>query len=212
MISFEQSGDVALVVMDDGKANAVNDEFIGQLSHALDRAESESSALVIAGRERVFSGGFDLNVLSRDEATAAALLDAGGALALRLLRFPLPVVTVATGHAIAMGLLMFLAGDVRITEPGDQRLQMNETINEMVLPDFAVEILRARLAPSDVATVGALATPMSAEMAVACGVATEMADVGGAYEVALSKATDLAELPTAAFAAQKRLLLDSILS
>lgn len=213
MITLEHSDDVALLVMDDGKANVVNPAFIGAFADALDQAESSAKALVIAGRPTVFSGGFDLKILAGENPTASAeLLKAGGDLALRLLHLPIPTVTVTTGHAIAMGLLLYLAGDVRVIEPGDQRLQMNETLNGMVLPSFAVEILRARLAPADLFPIAVQAEPLDPSGALARGVATRMTEPGGAYEAALSVATSLAGLPTDTYASQKKLLLKTILT
>src|SRR5690606_3738866 len=63
-LSFE--GDVAVIDLDDGKANAISFAVLDALEQALDRAATEARALVLAGREGRFSAGFDLSVIGGD--------------------------------------------------------------------------------------------------------------------------------------------------
>ena len=56
--SVEFIGDVAVIRMDDGKANVINQAMVASLHAALDEAESKAKAIVLAGREGRFSGGF----------------------------------------------------------------------------------------------------------------------------------------------------------
>ena len=60
MLNYRKEGDVAVITMDDGKANAVSHSYIESLSDGLDRAEGEAKAVVLQGRSGVFSAGFDL--------------------------------------------------------------------------------------------------------------------------------------------------------
>ena len=57
MLNFRSEGEVAVITMDDGKANAVSHGFIDSLNQGLDRAEAESKAVVLQGRPGVFSAG-----------------------------------------------------------------------------------------------------------------------------------------------------------
>ena len=85
--------DVALIRMDDGKANAINFEMLTALNAALDKAEKEAKAIVLAGRDGRFSGGFDLKAFASLGADGVyKLLDGGAELLLRLYGGPLPVV------------------------------------------------------------------------------------------------------------------------
>ena len=57
--TVEIQNGIALIRMDDGKANAINFEMLAALNNALDQAEAGAKAIVLAGREGRFSGGFD---------------------------------------------------------------------------------------------------------------------------------------------------------
>ena len=78
---------IAIITMDDGKANAVNPAMVAALNACLDRAEREARAVVLAGRAQRFCGGFDLKLMAAARAVALSGL-AGPAFAAtkRLLR------------------------------------------------------------------------------------------------------------------------------
>ncbi|MFY8075697.1 MAG: enoyl-CoA hydratase-related protein, partial [Sphingorhabdus lacus] len=117
--TVEIANDIALIRMDDGKANAINFDMIAAVNSALDKAEAEAKAIVLAGREGRFSGGFDLNAFATLGADGVyKLLDAGAELLLRLYGGPLPVVAACTGHAIAMGTFLLHACDTRVGASG----------------------------------------------------------------------------------------------
>ena len=59
-VTFELRDRIAVVTMDDGKANALSDAMIAELLAALARAEKEATAVVLAGRPERFCAGFDL--------------------------------------------------------------------------------------------------------------------------------------------------------
>ena len=102
--TIEITDAIAVIKMDDGKTNDINPAMLTALNACLDRAEKEAKAVVIAGRDQRFSGGFDLSVLmgfTPDD--VRNLVKGGGRLAVRLYSFPRPVVAACTGHAIAMG-------------------------------------------------------------------------------------------------------------
>ena len=135
--------------MDDGKANAINFEMIAALNAALDKAEADAKAIVLAGREGRFSGGFDLNAFATLGADGVyKLLDAGAELLLRLYGGPLPLVAACTGHAIAMGTFILHACDTRVGASGAFKIGANEAVTGMQLPIFAMELARDRLNPT----------------------------------------------------------------
>ena len=104
---------VAVIRMDDGKVNALGPTMQTAINEAIDQADGDNvGALVITGNERVFSGGFDLKILTSGEAQPAIdMLRGGFELAYRLLSYPKPVVIACTGHAIAMGAFLLLSGE-----------------------------------------------------------------------------------------------------
>lgn len=148
-VTLDIQNDIALLMMDDGKANAINFEMLGSLNDALDQAEAGAKAIIIAGREGRFSGGFDLKAFATLGGEGVyKLLDGGAELLLRLYGGPLPVVAACTGHAIAMGTFILHACDTRIGASGDFKIGANEAVTGMNLPIFAIEIARDRLAPT----------------------------------------------------------------
>ena len=59
MLNFSLQDKVAVIGLDDGKANAVGHAFVDAMTEGLDRAEKEASAVVLTGRRGV-QRGFDL--------------------------------------------------------------------------------------------------------------------------------------------------------
>ena len=87
-------GDVAVIRLDDGKANALGFEIVDGLLGALDDA-ANAKAVCIIGRDGRFSAGFDLKVMRSDR--MLELMTKGSGLALRLVAHPTPVVLGVTG-------------------------------------------------------------------------------------------------------------------
>ena len=68
MLNYRLQDKVAIIGLDDGKANAVGHGFVDAMTEGLDRAERDAAAVVITGREGVFSAGFDLKEIAKWEA------------------------------------------------------------------------------------------------------------------------------------------------
>ncbi|MGE5184034.1 MAG: enoyl-CoA hydratase-related protein, partial [Acidobacteriota bacterium] len=109
---------LAVVRMDDGKANALSVEMIDALLAALQRAEGEAKAMVLAGRPERFCAGFDLRVMMSGPEQATALLKRDSELLLKLYDAAIPLVIACTGHALAGGALVVLTGDLRFGAAG----------------------------------------------------------------------------------------------
>src|SRR4051794_31694424 len=110
-VSYSVEESVATIAMDDGKVNVLSPDMLLEINEALDHAELEGiGAVVLAGNNKVFSGGFDLNVLKGGGQPAIDMLSEGFELGARILAYPKPVVMACTGHAIAMGSFMMLSG------------------------------------------------------------------------------------------------------
>jgi enoyl-CoA hydratase len=141
-VQYSLKDSIAVIRMDDGKVNALGPTMQQALGEAIDRADSDNAgALVITGNERVFSGGFDLKILTSGEAQPAIdMLRGGFELAYRLLSYPKPVVMACTGHAIAMGAFLLSSGDHRVAAHA-YNIQANEVAIGMVIPYAALEIM-----------------------------------------------------------------------
>lgn len=119
---------------------------------------------VLTGRDGIFSAGFDLATFDRGRDASLEMVRAGAELVLRLLAFPLPVLTVCTGHAYPMGAFLMLSADVRLAASGEWRIGMNEVAIGITVPRFAVELARHRLTPPGFAaiTTGLMFGPLEA--------------------------------------------------
>jgi enoyl-CoA hydratase len=194
---------VATIAMDDGKVNALSPDMQCDINEALDHAELEGiDAVVIAGNSRVFSGGFDLGVLTTGSQQALEMLIGGFELAVRLLAYPKPVVMACTGPAIAMGSFLLLSGDHRVGA-AHYRIQANEVAIGMTLPSAAIEIMRLRLTPAAFQRAVTLAATFSGEAAVSAGWLDELAQPDAVLARAQEVALDATQLHAAAHRASK---------
>ena len=205
LVHFELRDAVAVVRMDDGKANAFSHAMLEALGRAMDRAEKEAKAIVLAGRPERFSGGFDLKVMNQGGPAVPALVLAGARFAIRVYECPLPVVIACTGHALAMGAVLLLAPDLRLGARGTYKIGLNEVAIGMTLPGFAVELVRERLAPRHRVRATALAEIYSPEDAIEAGFLDRVVAPAELDAAALAEASRFAEqLQQPAHAATKR--------
>lgn len=161
-VSFERDGGVAVITIDDGKANALSPDVLTAISEAFDKAEADgANAVLLAGRTGRFSAGFDLSIMTSGVEPMRALVTKGAELLNRIFVFPAPVIAACTGHALAAGALVLLVSDVRIGQRGEFKIGLNEVAIGMGLPIFAVEYARYRMPPPafDSALLGEVFAP-----------------------------------------------------
>jgi len=207
LVRYAQAGDVAVIVMDDGKANALQPAMSEGLDAALDRAAVEAKAVVIAGRPGVFCGGYDLRIIrGEDAALRTRMRDLGTALMLRFYLSPQPLVIACTGHGVAAGAILLMAADYRIGASGDFKFGLNETAIGLALPQVALELARDRLEERKLQQATVMATLYDPAGAVAVGYLDETVEPGVLMERAVAKAAELAKLDAAAYAETKRRL------
>jgi len=147
-VRYELAESIATITLDDGKANVMSETMSRAILAALDRAERDGAVVVLTGRARIFSGGYDLTLFKRPVEEIARTLRAGGEVVERMFGFPLPIVAACPGHAVAQGAFVLLAADVRIGTAGAFKLGLNEVAIGLTIPHYGVEIARARLTPS----------------------------------------------------------------
>ncbi|MCV7198483.1 crotonase/enoyl-CoA hydratase family protein [Mycobacterium angelicum] len=188
-VTYTRDEHIAVIRMDDGKVNALGPTMQQALNEAIDNADRDNvGALVITGNHRVFSGGFDLKILTSGEAQPAIdMLRGGFELSYRLLSYPKPVVIACTGPAIAMGAFLLCSGDHRIAAHA-YNIQANEVAIGMTIPWAAMEILKLRLTQSAYQQAAGLAKTFFGETAIAAGFVDEIA----LPEVLVSRAEEAA--------------------
>jgi enoyl-CoA hydratase len=203
-VRYELRDGVAVITMDDGKVNALSHEVIEALHACLERAEHEARAVLLTGREKRLSGGFDLTVMVSSPEATRGLVTAGAELMLRLYTFPRPVVVACTGHALAAGAILLLVADARIGAEGDFKIGLNEVAIQMTLPIFAMELARDRLSKrhfSAAVTQARIFDPVSDKDA---GYLDATAKPEVLFGTALDYARRLGALPDPAFRDTKR--------
>ncbi len=203
LVTLQEHDTHVVIVMDDGKANALSFDMFSAVNAALDVAEKAGKVVVLAGRPGKFSAGFDLKVMSGGGQPMVDLLRSGAELAQRLLKFPTPVILAVSGHALAMGALLCLSADYRIGMHGNYKIGVNEVAIGMTMPWFGVELTRARLDLARVNAAVGLAQIYSADEAVSVGYLDEAVEAEHLLARANEMAATLAQLDMAAHKATK---------
>ena len=202
-VSYTLEHQLAIVTMDDGKANALSKPMIADVLAGLTRAEQEASAMVLVGRPDRFCAGFDLRVMMSGPEAAKDLLRTGSELLLRLYGATIPLVIACTGHALAGGALVVLTGDHRIGASGAFRLGLNEVSIGLPVPVLAMELARDRLLPTELSRATLMAQIYEPDAALRAGYLDAVAAPEAVLDQARAEATRLAALPRSAYRATK---------
>ncbi|MEH6610298.1 MAG: crotonase/enoyl-CoA hydratase family protein [Halioglobus sp.] len=203
-MNFELHNNVATLTFDDGKANAVGHTFLDNMTAGLDRAQEEQvSAVIIRGREGMFSGGFDLGEFKKGPAEGMAMVTRGFELLIRLYSFPLPLIAACTGHCVAMGAFITMACDTRIGSRGDFKLRLPETAIGMELPPILLELTASRISRQHMTRVALQAEIYNPEQAVEAGFLDEVVDPAELQARAQEIAEQLAQLPQGQYGINK---------
>ena len=204
-VTLKTEGDVSIIQMDDGKVNVFSPDMIQNFNDILDQVPTDKGAMLIAGREGMFSAGFDLKVMMSSPENAAAMVKSGFELLMRVFTFPRPVVAACSGHAIALGAFLLCCCDHRIGCKGDFKIGANELRNNMIVPTPILELAKFRLIKSHKQRALLNAEMYSIEDAVAPGYLDEVADQDKLFDLAMAKAKDLATLAHPQYLQTKKL-------
>jgi enoyl-CoA hydratase len=202
-MEYELNGNTAFLRIDDGKANAVGHSFLDDVNGGLDRAESEAKAVVLRGREGMFSAGFDLKEFKKGPEATMALVRRGFELLHRLYSYPLPLVAACSGHGVAMGAFILLASDSRLGAEGDFRITLPETAIGMDLPPLLMALITSRLSSRHLTRAAIQAEIYSPEAAIDAGFLDEVVTMEDLDSRALEVANQLAQLPQEFYAKNK---------
>jgi enoyl-CoA hydratase len=189
------------ILLDDGGPNALRPDVCDALATAV--AERPDAPVLIRGREGMFCAGLDLRwIASHTPEDIGDLLRGLGHLLMTLWTHPRPVVMAVTGHAIAAGTLLAMAGDHIVAAEGGV-WGLNETTNDMEIPHYGIDIASARLAPRDRDVLLIPGERIDAARAVTVGMADVLAAPGSVVSQAEERLAQLASLPPRAYAGNK---------
>jgi enoyl-CoA hydratase/carnithine racemase len=206
VIELEHRGEIAILTMRHGKANAIDGVFCEDIIKRLGKLRtSPARAVVITGQGKIFSAGVDL----------VRALDGGPDYFrhfLPLLRrafeelffFEKPIVAAVNGHAIAGGCVLTCAVDRRLMEQGDGRIGITELRVGVPFPVIALEIMRFATAPQHFERIVTSAATFAPDVALDLGLIDEVVPGDALLERATAAAEKFAALDPATFALTKR--------
>ena len=206
MIELAHHGDVALLTMKHGKANAMDAAFCTELVRRLDELRTSTvRALVITGQGNIFSAGVDL----------VQALD-GGPDYFRHFLPPLrrafeavffyekPIVAAVNGHAIAGGCVLTCAADRRLMAQGQGRIGITELLVGVPFPVVALEIMRFAAAPQHFERIVYSGATFPPDTAVGLGLIDEVVAADALMQRAMVAAETMGALGPEAFALTKQ--------
>tara|TARA_B100000945_G_scaffold135909_1_gene108480 strand:+ start:1556 stop:2260 length:705 start_codon:yes stop_codon:yes gene_type:complete len=205
LATLTKENDISVIKLDDGKANAFSYEMLIQINNLLEKVSRDSGALVITGREGLFSGGFDLKTFATgDMEKVSKMVQLGYRLLLELFSFERPVIAAVSGHSIALGLFIACSADYRIAIDGEYVCQANEVRNNMDIPTPIMEILKARVNKNYFYPAVLHSDPFSVQDSIAVGYIDEVVAEQDFMNRVIEKATELASLPHPFYANTKK--------
>jgi enoyl-CoA hydratase len=204
VIELTFRGDIAILTMVHGKANALSTAFCDALAAHV-REAAAARAIVITGKGRIFSAGVDLPLLlDGGPAYVRQFLPALHRLYDTIFFHPKPIVAAINGHAVAGGCVLACAADRRLMAHDGGRIGVTELLVGVPFPPLAFEIMRYVTAPQFFPAVifgGATFAPPEASER---GLIDEAVAPDELFERAVAAAETLAALSPPAFALTKR--------
>ncbi len=210
-IEVVRQGNVALLRMRGGKANAMNIRLLEALEARLEDVD-DADAVAITGDGSAFSAGLALpELIELDREGMAELISTFERVMRRVLAFPRATVAAINGHAYAGGCVLGLMCDVRVMAAGPAQIGLDEIQLGIGLPSIVIEPLRVRVAPALHGIVALEGRTFLPDDALRIGLVDEVVAgdrlIARALEIAASRA-----VAPIAYAQIKRALLAPVLT
>lgn len=205
---IKQEGPIAIVSMDDGKANALTlPEFEGLSRTLKEVAASDAGAMILTGRTGYFTAGLNLKVLpTLSTAELATLITRFGEVTLELMLFPKPVVAAVNGHALGAGAIFAFASDVRLFADGPFKFGLNEVPGGLFVPTFGIVSAKMAAPAEHLTTLVMHGRVFGPPDALNLKIAESLHAPEALLAAAIIRATALAELSGHGYALTKKLL------
>ena len=196
---------ILTVTLDDGDKNTLTPEVFHALIDALDGTPN-AHAVVLAGRPGILTAGLNVKWMAANgrDGVRRLLVDFGTCL-MRWWTDPRPTVCAATGHAIAAGTMFAMACDHAVAADGGA-WGLTETRIDFEIPHFGLALARANVRADRLEDLLLPGERIDAAAAVQAGFADRVVAPDEVLEVAQTRARELAELPSRAYAGTKHRL------
>jgi enoyl-CoA hydratase/carnithine racemase len=214
VIGFEQQDGVALIQLNRGVINAINQQILDELGETLRMVKNDPAIIglvLTSNNDKFFSIGFDLPALyPLPQEEFGAFFRAFNLLCLDLYTFPKPTITAITGHATAGGCILALCTDYRFIAKGRRLIGVNESKLGVPITYLAHCLLRQWVGGRQAREAIYSGTLYPPEEASQLGMVDGVYPLATVVSAAIQKARDLGEIPGDAFAANKRLWVRAI--
>lgn len=206
--TLKKDGNISIITLDDGKANVFSAMMSTQVNDCLDEVPTDEGALIISGRQGIFSGGLDLKTIqSGDMELIKDMSEKAFLLLARLFSFPRPVVAACSGHGIALGTFLLCCCDYRIGIKGEYKIGANEMLTNMVIPTPILELIKFRISQPYKYRSILGAEMFCMEGAKDAGIIDEVVEEQSLEDASLEKAKYLATMGHPSYSMTKELLI-----
>ncbi len=208
MINYRVDGDVAILQLDDGKANVFSIGMSDALSENLKRAEQEAKATVLVGRDGQFSAGYDLAVMqSNDPKAMIEMVVRGFEVLYQVASHPRPLIAACSGNAMGLGAFMLLVSDTRLAGDAEFKICLPETRGGMSFPPILVAAARGRLNQHKFVEAALQSKVYDPKGAIDAGFIDTVVALDQLEDTAIATAAEMAKLPTKFYGRNKLDLL-----
>jgi len=195
-IESTRQGSIALISLNrPEKLNAINATMIAEINTALDEIEADESILsiVVHGKGRAFSAGFDLQAgiaaKRETEADWQAAIDTDLDLIMRFWHSPKPTIAALHGYVLAGGFEIALACDMSVCDSttlfGEPEVRFGSSIVALLLPWYVNPKRAKRMLLSG-------QDRMTADEAQRFGIVNEVVGEGEALSAGIALAREVA--------------------
>jgi enoyl-CoA hydratase/carnithine racemase len=209
-VKVESHENVTVLRLDNGVTNAIGPLMLDALCAAIDAIDDRTGAIVLAGNPKFFSMGFDLpHLLTLNRARMSDFFFRFNDVVCTLFTLPLPTVCAMAGHAVAGGNILALTCDYRLGVAG-KKIGLNEIQLGVPVP-YLAGLMLGQLAGDRVAKKMLYEGYfLETDEARQVGLIDAVYPLESVEAQAVAKATELAALSPAAFAAMKAVRVETL--
>ena len=200
---------IAIVSLQRGKVNALNEPMVEELQNSLQELEKDENitSVILTGSEKFFSFGFDVpEFLNYSKSDFIRFLEKFTNFYTYLFLFPKPIVAALNGHTIAGGCMLATACDLRLMVTGKARISLNEITFGAPVPAGSLEMLKYCVGSRNAQSIVYSGAMYSAEEAFELGLVDQISSEDSLAEDARKIAQELAQKDSSAFRSIKHLL------
>ena len=208
-ILIEKKDSIAMMTLARGKVNALNEPMVEELRTRLEilEGDEEVRAIVLTGRGKFFSFGFDIpELLDYSKGDFTRFLEKFTSLYTYLFLYPKPIVAALNGHTIAGGCMLSNACDYRLMVEGKAKISLNEITFGASVMAGSVEILRFNVGSRNAQKILYSGNMYTAREAIDLGLIERVSSGTGLLDEARAIARELSAKRPETFASIKRLV------